>query len=106
MIDPLRPYWPTNRSIAGLLVRSVCLLAAGSAVVERLEAGESAQLSSLIRLCRALELLGNLDAIIPEIAPSPIAQLKLRGKDRKRASSKVASKTPGRSKKWQWGTDQ
>lgn len=32
MIDPLRPYWPTNRSIAGLLVRSVCLLAAGSAV--------------------------------------------------------------------------
>ena len=28
MIDPLRPYWPTNRSIAGLLVRGVCLLAA------------------------------------------------------------------------------
>ncbi len=74
--------------------------------VERLEAGKSLQLSSLIRLCRALGLLGNLDAIIPEIAPSPIAQLKLRGKDRKRASSKVTSKTPGRSKKWQWGTDQ
>jgi heme/copper-type cytochrome/quinol oxidase subunit 4 len=32
MIDPLRPYWPTNRSIAGLLVRSVCLLAAAFAV--------------------------------------------------------------------------
>jgi len=32
MIDPLRPYWPTNRSIAGLLVRVSCLLAAATAV--------------------------------------------------------------------------
>jgi hypothetical protein len=32
MIDPLRPYWPTNRSIAGLLVRSLCLLVAATAV--------------------------------------------------------------------------
>ena len=32
MIDPLRPYWPTNRSIAGLLVRGLCLLAAAGAV--------------------------------------------------------------------------
>ena len=33
MIDPLRPYWPTNRSIAGLLVRSLCLLAAAGVAV-------------------------------------------------------------------------
>jgi len=32
MIDPLRPYWPTNRSIAVLLVRSLCVLAAAGAV--------------------------------------------------------------------------
>ena len=32
MIDPLRPYWPTNRSIAGMLVRGLCLLAAAFAV--------------------------------------------------------------------------
>lgn len=32
MIDPLRPYWPTNRSIAGLLIRGTCLLAAVGAV--------------------------------------------------------------------------
>lgn len=37
MIDPLRPYWPTNRSIAGLLVRGLCLLAAAAAV--RLDGG-------------------------------------------------------------------
>ncbi len=33
MIDPLRPYWPTNRSIAGFLARSLCLLIAAAAVV-------------------------------------------------------------------------
>lgn len=33
MIDPLRPYWPTNRSIAGILVRGLCLLSAAGAVL-------------------------------------------------------------------------
>ena len=33
MIDPLRPYWPTNRSIAGLMVRGACLAAAALVVV-------------------------------------------------------------------------
>jgi hypothetical protein len=32
MIDPLRPYWPTNRSIAGFVARSLCLLIAAAAV--------------------------------------------------------------------------
>jgi hypothetical protein len=36
MIDPLRPYWPTNRSIAGMLVRSACLFAAAGAVASGL----------------------------------------------------------------------
>jgi hypothetical protein len=31
MIDPLRPYWPTNRSIAGLLGRGFCLVVAAAA---------------------------------------------------------------------------
>ena len=69
--------------------------------VERLEAGGSAQLSSLIRLCRALNLLSQFETFIPELPPSPIAQLKLRGKDRQRAS---ATKTSSRStRKWEWG---
>jgi transcriptional regulator with XRE-family HTH domain len=71
--------------------------------VERLEAGDSAQLSSLIRLCRALDLLAHFEMLIPEPAPSPIAQLKLRGKDRRRASAK---KTPAHSsRKWEWGDE-
>ena len=69
--------------------------------VERLEAGGSAQLSSLIRLCRALSLLPQFEALIPETPPSPIAQLKLRGKDRQRASVKKA--TSRSTRKWEWG---
>ena len=33
MIDPLRPYWPTNRSLAGLLLRMSCLSLAAGAVI-------------------------------------------------------------------------
>ena len=66
-------------------------LAAASGVskrtVERLEAGESSQLSNFIRILRALDLLEGLDALIPEPAPSPIEQLKRQGRQRQRASS-------------------
>lgn len=69
--------------------------------VERLEAGESVQLVSLIRLCRALELIDGLELMFPESPPSPIAQLKLHGKARERARPK-ASAGPA-PKKWSWG---
>ncbi len=69
--------------------------------VERLESGAATQLSGFIRVCRALGLLERFDALIPESLPSPIVQLKLRGRQRRRASS---AKTPDRpSKKWVWG---
>jgi predicted transcriptional regulator len=70
--------------------------------VERLEAGEVAtQLSVFVRVCRALELVDRLEAFIPEPVPSPVAQLKLQGRTRRRASgSKLAPKKP---KTWTWG---
>lgn len=71
--------------------------------LERMEAGGSVQLSSFIRVCRALDLLERLDALIPEPAPSPIAQLKLRGKARKRASS--AKEPAAAYGPWTWGDD-
>ncbi len=67
--------------------------------VERFEAGESIQLTNLIRLCRALGLIENFDKLIPELPLSPIAQLKMRGKVRRRASS---AKTTDESL-WSWG---
>jgi transcriptional regulator with XRE-family HTH domain len=72
--------------------------------VERLESGAAAtQLSGFIRVCRALGLLERFDALVPDSLPSPIAQVKLRGRLRRRASS---AKTPApSSKKWTWGDE-
>lgn len=71
--------------------------------VERIEAGESAQLASLIRVLRALELIDNFDALVPKPLASPIEQLKLRGKERRRASSKT--RPSGSADDWTWGDE-
>jgi transcriptional regulator with XRE-family HTH domain len=70
--------------------------------VERLESGEVAtQLSGFVRVCRALGLLERFNALVPEAALSPIAQLRLQGRKRQRASgNKLATPAPG---KWTWG---
>ncbi|MDP2031216.1 MAG: helix-turn-helix transcriptional regulator [Thiobacillus sp.] len=67
--------------------------------VERMEAGGVTQLVNLVRVCRVLDLLERFEALIPEPVASPVAQLKQRGKERKRASSKA---TTARAGKWQW----
>jgi len=72
--------------------------------VQRLESGDvSPQLSGFIRVCRVLDLMERFDLLVPEPVPSPVEQLKLGGKRRKRASKVKASKTP--AKKWQWGDE-
>ncbi|HEX5674718.1 MAG TPA: helix-turn-helix transcriptional regulator [Azonexus sp.] len=68
--------------------------------VERMEAGGVTQLVNLVRVCRVLDLLERFEALIPEPVASPVAQLKQRGKERKRASS--AKATTARAGKWQW----
>lgn len=71
--------------------------------VERVEAGASAQMSTIIRILRVLDLLPGLDRLIPEPGPRPMELLKLKGKVRQRASS---NRLPNRSnKKWSWGDD-
>ena len=70
--------------------------------VERLESGEVAtQLSGFLRVCRALGLVERFETLIPEIRPGPVAQLKLQGHRRKRASGKRAAQLT--SKAWIWG---
>lgn len=66
----------------------------------RVEHGHSVQASSLIRILRALQLLENLDVLIPEPAVSPVQQLKMQGKRRQRASSKSAK--PKKEGSWSW----
>lgn len=70
--------------------------------LERLESGEVAtQLSGFVRVCRALELLDRFELLVPEPVPSPLAQLKLQGRMRRRASG-ARSITP-LTKPWTWG---
>lgn len=70
--------------------------------IERLEKGAVAtQFSGFVRVCRVLDLLERLDSLVPEPVPSPVEQLKLRGRQRQRASTIKVEKSAG--KKWQWG---
>ncbi len=70
--------------------------------LERLESGVgSTQLLAFIRICRALGLMERFDTLIPACLPSPVEQLKLLGKKRKRASGKKLAAHA--QKKWTWG---
>jgi len=71
--------------------------------VERIEAGASAQLSSIIRLLRVLDLLPNLELLLPEAKPSPMDLLKRKGKQRQRASSRKNTDQINESPAWTWG---
>mgnify|MGYP001826125424 FL=1 len=71
--------------------------------VQRLEGGHSTQATNLIRVLRALQLLDNLDSLVPEPAISPLQQARMQGKTRQRASSPRSRKpaTP-----WTWDTNE
>lgn len=71
--------------------------------VERIEAGSSAQMSSMIRLLRVLELLSGLDLLFPEQIQRPMDLLKRRGKVRRRAST--PRNKADKDKPWRWGEE-
>lgn len=67
--------------------------------IERLEAGASTQLGNLLRVLRALDLLGRLDPLVPAALPSPVQQLRLEGRTRERARP-TATRPVGEP--WTW----
>lgn len=72
--------------------------------IERLEAGAVAtQLSTFLRVLRVLGLQDKLEVLIPEPAPSPLAQIKRKGRTRKRASGHTEAQVDA-GKKWTWKT--
>ena len=85
----------------------------GKRTLERIEAGRGAELVTLIRILRALNALEGFERLLPELPPSPIEQLKLRGRQRQRVShprgrsvaagrpNQVRETTP--AKPWSWG---
>lgn len=72
--------------------------------VARLESGHSTTLSNLIRVLRALNLVANLDLLVPEPPISPIQQLKTQKQQRVRASRASAVAEP--SGPWKWGDEE
>jgi len=66
--------------------------------VERMEAGHGSELATLIRVLRILRLVDGLDTLVPELPPSPVAQLKRRDKPRRR----VARRSSTSAKPWNW----
>lgn len=71
--------------------------------LSRLEAGESVQLTNLVRVLRALDLLPNLEALVPEPAPSPLELLRSQRSVRQRAAGRRERPKPRESAAWTWG---
>ena len=70
--------------------------------VERVEAGATTHMSTMIRILRVLELLDRLETLVPEAGPRPMDLIKLKGKARKRASGR---RKPTDEMPWKWGDD-
>ncbi|MFM9972332.1 MAG: helix-turn-helix domain-containing protein [Burkholderiales bacterium] len=68
--------------------------------LERMEAGHTSQLATLVRVLRVLDAASGLDTMIPESGPRPMDLLKRKGKVRQRASGRRAVKPAGTP--WSW----
>ena len=71
--------------------------------LERMEAGYSSQLASLIRVLRVLDAMPGVENLIPETGPRPMDLLQRKGQARQRASGRRGGKTAG--KPWRWDDD-
>ena len=75
--------------------------------IQRIEAGASVTTPNLIRVLRALDLLDALDHLVPESVSSPVADLKLRDRRRRRASGahRHADDEAEQARSWRWGDE-
>lgn len=95
----------TRRRLEFHLTQAALAKEAGVAkrTLERVEAGATAQLTTIIRIFRVLDLLPVLDQLLPEAKPRPIEAITGKGKLRKRASSK--GRDADKKKVWTWDDD-
>ncbi len=79
----------------------------GRATLQRIERGESVQLASMVKLLRALDLLGGIDAAVPASIDLPIAQLEReRRTPRRRARGRRGAPPPATdAEPWSWGDE-
>lgn len=60
----------------------------GISTIAKIENGQSVSFSLLISVLRTLELLENIDLLVPEQKPSPMELLKMKGRQVKRVRTK------------------
>jgi transcriptional regulator with XRE-family HTH domain len=98
-----------QRIEAGLTQASLAAQAGvAKRTLERIEAGRSAELVTLLRLLRTLKLVDGVETLVPDPPPSPIALLRHEGKRRQRVSGPrgrraAAAPARGPGKPWEWG---
>lgn len=75
--------------------------------VERMEAGRSSQMTSFIRVLRALGLLAGFEAWLPPARPGPMDLLRGGGEAPRRASGRRGrgADEPSAGEPWTWGED-
>lgn len=72
----------------------------GKRTLERMEAGHTSQLVSLIRVLRVLDALPGLDELLPPAAARPMDLLKRKGKRPQRAPAQRKPSEP--PEPWRW----
>ena len=74
--------------------------------LERIEAGSSTDFVMIIRVLRTLKLFIGLQNLVPDLPQSPMALLKVKGRERKRVGRPrnlgVADGTPTSLHPWHW----
>lgn len=75
----------------------------GKATLQRLEEGRSGTIVTLLRVLRALDL-DNLDALVPAVERSPLAEARGERQARVRARGRAVPKTPPGG--WRWGDEE
>ena len=73
--------------------------------VKRLETGLGGDLRNFIRVLRPLGKSAGLNALLPELGPSPTDMLKLAGKARKRVRATAGPSAESRKEPWKWGDE-
>ncbi len=69
--------------------------------ITRLARGQNISFDSFIRVMQALDLSDHLAALLPNPSVRPIERIRLRGKERRRASAAQTDAGP-----WRWGDEQ
>jgi len=75
----------------------------GKRTVERIEAGESTQTTTLVRLLHVLDLLPALDALVPAESARPMELLRHGGSMPRRVRKRA--QTESQASDWRWDSD-